>query len=212
MKFFFFFILPFIAVKSSAQTDIICLNLTDSTQSYFYIGVDNPIKVTGQKFPDNYSVNISGGSATITKVSPNNYIVRVTSVTDEFKIWITDKKGKIFFEKTFKTRTIPAPIETLSGLRDTTLSRNRILLNPFLSIVFPECYFRLNMPIISFDATFINAGDSISTIGDKNFLSKEQIKLIKEMEPGTKIYFSNFRTLGPDDGDRYLRPFWIRIE
>lgn len=212
MKFIINLILLVIALKTAAQTDIICSKLTDSSLNYFYIGVDNPIAVIGNRITDNYTVTISGGGAMITKESANNYIVKATTVTDECKVVIIGKNGKVILKKDFKVRVIREPVATLSGIKDTTVSRNRILLNPFLSIVIPNCYFQLNYKVLSFSATFINESDSIYTTAIDNLLSLEQMKLIKEAVAGSKIYFDNIRAIGPDERARKFPPFWIKIQ
>lgn len=199
------------AIKTSAQINIICPRLTDSTLNYFYIGVDNPIEIVGIKMTSNHKISIAGGYSSIMSLGGNNYFVRTTAVTDSCLITIYEGRKEIF-RKRFNTREIANQVATLAGLRDTSISKNFILLNPFLSVIFPSCYFRSNFHVTSFGATFINSLDSLKTITSGYYLSQEQIKLIKETETGSKILFENIRATGPDDRTRALSSFWIKIQ
>jgi hypothetical protein len=210
MKSIFLFISLISSIFVFSQINVTCLKLTDTTKNIFYIGIDNPISVSIKNKLSGYQIEIEGAGGSLTKTGPGEYIVKVTS--PETCQVLIKANGKQVYNKEFRAEMIADPVATLSGIRDTTVSRNRILLNPFLSIVIPHCYLQINFQVLSFTATFINNSDSIPTNVIGNLLSQEQIILVKEAESGSKIYFSNFRTLGPDDGDRHLRPFWIKIE
>ncbi len=201
------------AIKTSAQINIICPKLIDTTLNYFYIGVDNPIKVVGKNVSDNNIVSISGGGASLTKISANNYIVRATTITDDCRIVIIEKTGKVILKKDFKVKVIGDLVAGLDGLRDTTLSKSRILLNPFLSITIPGCYYKMDFQIISFMSSFDIERDSIiNTIATGNFLTPEQIDLVKKAESGSMITFEDLKVIGPDGRTRKLVPFLIKIQ
>lgn len=204
-----FFISVFSSVIASGQFNVTCLKLTDSTKNIFYIGVDNPIRVSAKKNFSSYQIEIENAGGSLTKTDLNEYIVRVSAPGTCF-LTIKQNGKQVFYEE-FNVYTIGNPVATLAGIRDTSVSRNRILLNPFLSIVIPNCYLQFNYNLYSFSATFINDRDSITTIVNGIFLSQEQINLVKGADPGSKIYFDRIRATGPDDlrGDS---PFWIKIE
>ena len=125
MKFIISLFLTVIALKTAAQTDIICAKLTDSSLNYFYIGLDNPITIIGDRKIDNYTVTISGGGAIITKVSANNYIVRATTVTDDCRVVIVGKNGKVILKKDFKVRVVQEP----KFLNNTLIFSNYIFIS-----------------------------------------------------------------------------------
>ncbi|HMK25752.1 MAG TPA: GldM family protein [Chitinophagaceae bacterium] len=212
MRSIFFFISFFIPIFLFSQFNIISLKLTDTTKNIFYIGYDNPIRVSGKGISGNYQVEISGAAGSLYKDKENfnQYFVRVVA-PGMCSITIKQNGKKVFYEE-FNAEILADPVATLSGIRDTTVSRNRILLNPFLSVVIPNCFYQHNIRISSFRATFINAGDSIPTIAGGNLLSQEQLGLVKEAEPGSKINFEDIRGNGPDGRTRKLPPFWIKIK
>lgn len=200
-----------IQIKPSAQVNIICPNLIDSTLNYFYIGVENPIEITGIKMSANNKISITGSAASIMSVNGNRYIVRTAAVSDSCFISIYEGRKEIF-RKHFKTRVITDPVAALAGLKDTAINKSRILINPFLAVVLPNCYYRPFMQVTSFTATFIEGNDSIITMSNGFRFNEEQIKLVKEAALGSKIYFYNIRSIGPDSRARKLLPFWIKIQ
>jgi GldM C-terminal domain len=211
MKYCFLFISVLFSSLSHGQVDIINQSLTDSSINIFYIGVDNAIKLKTAKSESEYNIVIKG-TATIFHEGGKNYIVRVSSVVDNCIVDVYDKAGKKVLERSYKTRTIAPPIATLNGLKDTVMRISRILINPLIRVIFPECYFRFNYKVTSFHATFIQGEDSTTTVAKDNVLSTEQIQILKTLQTGNKIYFDNIRTVGPDGRGQKLQPFWIRIE
>ena len=210
MRSIFFFISLLTPFFVFSQFNVTCLKLTDTTKNIFYIGVDNPIKVSISKNISSYQIEVEGAGGSLIKTGPGEYIVRVSS--PQACLISIKQNGKQVFQKEFKVEMIAGPVATLAGLRDTSVTRNRILLNPFLSVVIPNCYYQHKIQIVSFTATFVNGTDSIPTGGIGNFLSLEQVSLIKEMNLGGKIYFTNIRATAPDEATRVLQSFWIEIQ
>ncbi|MEP6701169.1 MAG: GldM family protein, partial [Bacteroidota bacterium] len=164
----------------------------------------------------NYAIEITNGGGSLSKTGKNEYIVRVNSVMDTFSIRIT-QNGREILRKQFKTRSMPEPFATWNGLKNTTASRSSILTNPFLIVLIPHYYFRGELNIVSFRATFVRDADSISTYSGGNQFTNEQIGIIKLLKSGDKIYFDNIiannsKNHGEIMWDAKLSPFWIKIE
>jgi GldM C-terminal domain len=105
---------------------------------------------------------------------------------------------------------INATMTTAGGLKDTTVRVNVLLTNPFIIVRVPDCYFRLNYTVTSFQVTFIVNTDSVTTKAYGAPFSNEQIRMIKMLKPGDKIYFNDIRAVMADD--EKLSPFWITIK
>ncbi len=201
-----------VTVKTSAQVNIICPKLTDSTLNYFYIGVDNPIEIAGIKDPGNYAVTISGGRATMTRASTGKYIVRASSETKNCQVQLI-KNNKTVFKKDFIVSMIPDPAAGLAGYYDTAMSRNAILLNPFLTVFLPNCYIKNYMiKVTSFQVTLIENNDSLSSTIRGAALGGYELDLIKKAGPGSKLLFDEIRAVLLDGRTRKLVSFWITIE
>src|SRR5688572_13631097 len=85
-----------IEINTSAQIDIICPKLVDSTRNYFYIGIDNLVEVIGIKMTPEHKITFSGEGTTVfsgkestydprNSIFPeaeNRYIVRTHTLSD----------------------------------------------------------------------------------------------------------------------------------
>lgn len=210
MKQILLYISIIFSISSYGQIEIINQSLTDSSLNLLYIGVENYIEIKSQKKLKEVQLTIAGATGNLTKIGDEKFVVRVNSA-DSCTLNIL-QSGKLLKKKLYQIKTIPDPIATLNGIKDTTISKSKFLVNPILSIVFPNCYYRSNLQIISFQATFIESGDSTFTFAHNNYLSEEQIKLAKQLSPGSKVYFDGIRARGPDSRTSALKPFWIKIK
>ena len=211
MKVCFLVVFLFLGIISTGRVNIFNQSLTDSSLNIFYIGIDNKIKVKGVGYGvSQTSLSVSGGGGTLSKSGTGEYIVRVSS-PGTCELFYTENR-KIIFKKSFNVEIFDfEPLATVSGMRDTTIRANRILINPFLTVIMPGCYLRHGSIVTSFNASFIQQGDSTVTFSAGNKLSEEQLKAIKELNSGDKIYFDEIRAIGPDDRGNKLKPFWIKI-
>ncbi len=210
MRSIFFVIFLFSSIFAFGQFNISCLRLTDSTKNIFYIGADNPIRVSKTKKSSNYQIIIEGAGSSLFKRGLNDYLVGVsTPGTCSLRI---KQNGKQVFYKEFKADTLPKPVATLNGMHDTTVSKKRILINPFISVIMPNCLYQHGYRVISFQAIFINGNDSTYTVANGNHLTEEQIRLVKSENQFNKIYFDQIRALCPECRTQPLPPFWLKIE
>jgi len=107
---------------------------------------------------------------------------------------------------------LPNAFAGLNGLFNTTVSESKILTNPFLKIAIPNSYYRHNLQVLSFRADIIQGTDSTFTHANGYQLSQEQLKLIRQLNPGDEIYFSDIRVSCASSRIGTAPPFWIRIE
>jgi hypothetical protein len=205
LSLFFFF-------NCRAQTVLTNESLVPDSPDIFYIGVDNYIKIKSD-IPDPYFViYIKGGGGMIIKVAAYNYIIRVEKKDSCIVAVYDNRKRKSLLVKNYTTDFIPAGFATLNGLTDTTASKNRIRLNSSLRIVLPNCYYKHDYQVSSFDAILINNSDSIKTNASGYQLTKEQLNLINELTTGDKILFDNIRVTSSNARITRVPSFWIRIE
>ena len=195
-----------------AQLSISNLSLTDTSQNIFYIGVDNRIRISGERYsPLNQSLSITGGGATIAGLM-GNYIIRVQNETDNCQIWIKEN-AKTVFKQSFFVRKVGDVVVRYGGLKDSTATVNQLLANPFLYIDIPGSYYKHNYLITSFSAIFIFRDlDSMQTLASGNLLTTEQIELIKKLIAGNKILFDQIYAVSPDGQRRKLKPFTLTIQ
>lgn len=197
--------------RSCAQVDIINQSLTDSSLNIFYTGVDNRIKLKVKKDLPNYTVMVKGAGSSLAKIDPDKYAVRVTAM-DNCTVIVRNRKGKEVLTRKYKIGSLPDAMATVSGLRDATIKLNQLLLNPFITVVLPGCYYLHRKVVVSFLATITQNSDSAKIVNTGNQFSEELIKAARQLIKGDQIYFEDIRVLSPDDGIRKLDPFWLKIE
>ena len=168
MKLIMLSFLIFCSFRSFSQIDIINQSLTDSSQKILYAGTENVIVVKGLE-NTSYKINITGSGAFINKIENNIYAVRVITSKEICEISIT-KNNKNVFRKSFTVKEIESWLAaTIGGFKDTIIRKERIFINPFISIIIPGSYYRHNYKVISFNAIFIqNGGSSITTAVSKD--------------------------------------------
>lgn len=192
------------------QVEIINMAVTNPSVNVFYIGVDNRIKL---KLPSNsfgYKVTVTGAASSLTKISDNEYIIRVSG-KDTCLVALT-RNSKIILTKKYITEFLGSPVATLNGILDTAVSTNRILLNPFLTVIIPNSHFKHGIRVLAFQAVFIIRDDSVVTNSTDHSFSDEQIKLVKQLVTGDKVLFNSIRGSCASSRTQTLQPFWIKVQ
>lgn len=134
-----------------AQVNVVNRSLTDSTLPVFYTGVENNIRFSGKDYTYTETVvSIHGAGSTLHNTGKGEYLVRV-SREGSCSI-VLSKNGKVFFRKEFTTSVVPYPVARLGGTTDTVLKLRYIQANPFLTAVMPDCFYKHNMRVVSFEA------------------------------------------------------------
>ena len=205
---FLLIILSPIAFLANAQLRIVNVSLTDTSRALLYTGVENQIVIFGAR---DGKLTFSGNDIKIINSIHYNYFIYANKpgfVTISFTAY---RKAPI--KKQFEIVPInEKQVATLGGVRDTTVSLNFVLANPFIIGMIPHCYWDAMISIRSFDATFIYGNDRLTRTAQGDKLSTEQISLFKTLETGDKVYFDSIRALDRDSRTYLLPSFWIKIE
>jgi GldM C-terminal domain len=204
MKLFFICVLTIFSIAANGQISISNLSLTDSTLPYFYIGVDNEIKIDWKKFkPAKCRISITGGDGSLFVSEEKKYIIRVKKVTDDCGISISNKKRKTLFKKTYKVRYLKDCYISLGGLpenSDRKQTKRDILATPFLLRYCPDSIYHYTpkFEVVSFEIS-VDIKDSVVTEPAKgNYLSEKQIELIKHANEDGILTIDNIRVKGTD--------------
>ncbi len=198
------------ALSIFGQGKITPVGLIDTSQSYLYIGIDNPIEIDLGRPYENHRVTINNGS--LTKIGAGQYVVNVASENDNTMITvILSGSGTTVAIRKFKVRMISEP--QFNWQSDSTYNKRQFLSTPFLTLGIPGCYYNFDFKIYSFDVIFDHDASitTYSLIG--NSFSQELIQQIKDAKPGTHLTFDNIRTNAHHfDRERKNRTFTIYIE
>jgi GldM C-terminal domain len=212
MRIIFLLLLPCFSIGANAQVQVLNRSLTDSTLPYLYIGVDNAIEVewNGLK-PEEHSISISGAGGSIMKVGENRFIVRVSNVTDECVVCISNKNGKIKFKQSYKARLVEYTPLSLGEIESgATTTKENIVANPFLIFKCNGCYYNPRIQIVSFVLTVDINEQIVEVPGTGNQLSEKQITLVKKANDILTI--DNIRAISPEGKNVRLPSIVIYIK
>lgn len=177
-----------------------------------FIGVDNPITISGSGSVDQLQVSASGGGATLLG-SGAKRSVRVTSETDDCTISIRTADGKVTPVK-FRVRSIPDPSPRVganesgdvpAGVFKSQGGVNATVKNFFYETQFNVTGFRIIGDGAGFD-------DGVEEAVNSGAAWNEARKIISKCRPGSVITIDNIRAVGPDNRSRKLSPLVFELK
>src|SRR5262245_33603372 len=110
-----------------SQIVISNLSLTDTTQNFFYIGVENKIHVTGKDYdPVKGKFTVAGGGCYFKYLGKGNYVYICEMETDDCTVRYSEN-GKLVFKQNFKCRKVGDITARYGGLKDSIATVNQLL-------------------------------------------------------------------------------------
>jgi gliding motility-associated protein GldM len=185
------------------------VNVSPDKMNVLYIGVENPITVSGAGIPaEKIIATISDGS--LSKSSgAGSYIARV------------DKQGKanvtVYYEpkpgerknlgtKEFRVKRIPDPVCKFGGRATGKLARAVMAASSGLIAELENFDFDARFTVKSFTFTItLKSGDAIPYKSSSAYLTQEMKDAIGRIRPGEKIYFDEIVLNEPGGGTRNLQ-------
>ena len=177
-----------------------------------FIGVDNPITISGSGSVDQLQVSASGGGATLSG-SGAKRSVRVSQETDDCTISVKTPDGKLTPVK-FRVRSIPDPSPRVganesgdvpAGVFKSQGGVNATVKNFFYETQFNVTGFRIIGDGAGFD-------DGVEEAVNSGAGWNEARKIISKCRPGSVITIDNIRAVGPDNRSRKLSPLVFELK
>src|SRR5262249_43049625 len=147
---------------SHSQIKFINLSTIDPQTKEFYIGIENNIEISGINKNNNDELKADISTSRITNLGNNRYSILLWG-EEKPVVFTFTQVNKIVLIETFQARIIPDPIVRLSNISDSSASINQIILNPFLTVVFPNCSLKHNLSVIDFTTNLITAAKDTTT-------------------------------------------------
>ncbi len=166
----------------------------------FYIGVKNPVSITATG--KDISATLSG-SGKLVRTGPGKYYVTVTK-RGKVKINVV-ADGRTMGSKEFRCLPVPDPYPTVGGKKGGVIPKATLLAQTFVKAQLDNFVFDgLKFPVTSFtvSATIQGFTEEYSTNGAT--ITAQQKGLIRQLNPGQKVYFENIRAKAPDGSIRDL--------
>lgn len=156
------------------------VSIANANMKILYIGIDNPLVISGLQIPEN-QVKVSSSNGTVTNIN-NTWVARPTSV-GKATITITDSKGDNRTDFSFIVKNIPDPAVTIADSRGGRIEANKIIQAKQLTI--DEDWEITNYTIYftgkGFDEPFFVAANKSPEFG------KTVREAIAKCQPGTTI-------------------------
>ena len=176
-----------------------------------FIGVDNPVTVSGSGSRTQLKVSISGGGGVLIPTN-SGYLARVNQETDNCIISVTTPDGKVTPVK-FRVRSIPDPTpmvgQNKSGDMQAAVFKSQAGVRAIVENFFYETQFN----VTSFRITADGAGfEDIVEANNSGAAWNEARSIIAKCRPGTFITIEDIYAVGPDGRRRKLTPLIYNLK
>ncbi|MCZ2460160.1 MAG: gliding motility protein GldM [Chitinophagales bacterium] len=177
-----------------------------------FIGVDNPITISGSGAVEQLQVTASGGGAVISG-SGSHRTVRVTEQTDNCIISVRTPDGKVTPVK-FRVRPIPDPApyvgNNVSGDIPAAVFKSQAGVRAYVK----DFYYETQFNVVSFRMTGDAAGfdEGVEEVNNTGAAWNEARKIVNKCRPGSYITIEDIRAVGPDGRTRKLTPLIFNLK
>ncbi len=177
-----------------------------------FIGVDNPVTISGSGNVDQIQATVTGGGGVFTG-SGSKRTVRVTQETDNCVIKVTTPDGKTT-NVNFRVRSIPDPTPMIgqneSGDIPASLFKSQAGVRAYVKNFFYETQFNVTTFRITGDAAGFE--DGILEANNTGAAWNEAKKIIGKCRPGSFITIEDIYAMGPDGRRRKLTPLIFTLK
>ena len=186
--------------------------ISPTKMNVFYLGVDNPVSISVPGIPaDKVFPSISNGS--IHKVG-NAYVVNprsVGSATVTVSVEIDGKKRSMG-SMDFRVKPIPDPIPKVAGRKFGPIDRNTLLAQMVVLADLEGFDFDAKFTVTEFTVSASIGGFTQDVPVKSNRISDAQKNIIKNVQKGSKVYFTDIKAVGPDGKQRDLSTIVFKIQ
>jgi hypothetical protein len=130
--------------------------------------------------------------------------------TETYQIY---KSGRLISTNSFQVIKIGDPVAQLAFTRDTIISLNRILANPYVTITVPGSLYKFAAEITSFECVITTTGNEkkqFRNVGQK--LNDDLLSFLKKVSPGTRLDFDNIKCMSAGGDIKSLPSFSIIVK
>lgn len=197
--------IPFIVNAQGTSQDAV---VAATNMNVLYLGIPNPVEVAVPGvLSDKVTVTLSNG--TIKKVS-NGWEV-IPANTGESVLTIS-VNGKKVADKTFRVKTIPAPVAVFAGKNVGAVSKTEALKVETLEARIPDFDWGINFKITSFSFLISSeSGDNMEFAKD-NRITERMKSFLTRLQRGQTVAFKDIKATGPDGRTVDLNPILLKID
>jgi gliding motility-associated protein GldM len=202
---------PFHAEYQVAEPSLV---VSATKMNVFYLGVPNPVEISVPGVPADRIIASSNNG----RISPSRgaYVVNPTREGScQISVSVREDGGtRSRGSKPFRVRKVPDPYATMAGGRSgATLSKSQILAELGPKATMPDWFeFDLEFTVTSFSiATYIQ-GFYQEIAATSGTFSSAQRDVLRNLNPGAKLYLNDVMAVGPDGSTRNLGTILIKVK
>jgi gliding motility-associated protein GldM len=194
----------FVVGQSSAAVQLDNMNV-------LFIGVDNPVTISGSGSVDQIKASIRGGGGVLNGNGAKR-TVRVSTETDDCVISVTTPDGKVT-NVPFRVRSIPDPTPMVGNFKSGPIPAAQLKGQVGLRAIVENFYYKTQFNVVSFRMTGDGAGfDDIMEANNTGGAWKECQNIINRARAGSFITVEDIYAVGPDNRRRRLTPLILYVK
>jgi gliding motility-associated protein GldM len=178
-----------------------------------FIGVDNPITVSGSGQIETMQVYASGPGGAVVSGSGASRTVRVTTETNDCIINVKTSDGKVTPVK-FRVRSIPDPVAMVGRSKGGNMPAQEFRAQGGLRAVLENFYYETQFIVTSFRiiGDGENFPDPMEAVNNGNLWGPQAQAIVNRIRGGSYIYIEDIRCVGPDKRTRSLPPIYFNLK
>ena len=194
----------YVVGQSSAAVQLDNMNV-------LFIGVDNPVTISGSGSVDQIKASISGGGGVLNG-SGAHRTIRVTQETDDCFISVVTPDGKTT-RMQFRVRSIPDPSPLVGTFKSGNIPTAVIKSQVGVRAIVENFYYKTQFNVVSFRMTADGPGfEDIVEVNNSGAEWNEAKGIIAKCKPGCFITIEDIYAVGPDGRRRRLTPLIYNLK
>ena len=188
----------YVVGQSSAAVQLDNMNV-------LFIGVDNPVTISGSGSVDQIKASISGGGGVMNGTGAHR-TVRVTQETDECFISVVTPDGKTT-RMPFRVRSIPDPSPMIGQNKSGNIQAAYFKSQAGVRAMVENFYYKTQFNVVSYRMTGDAAGfDDVMEANNSGAEWNEAKNIVNRCRAGSFITIEDIYAVGPDGRRRKLTP------
>ena len=194
----------YVVGQSSAAVQLDNMNV-------LFIGVDNPVTISGSGSVDQIKATISGGGGVLNGNGAHRTI-RVSQETDECFISVVTPDGKTT-RMQFRVRSIPDPSPMVGTYKSGNIPTAVIKSQVGVRAIVENFYYKTQFNVVGFRMTADGPGfEDIVEVNNSGAEWNEAKGIIAKCKPGCFITIEDIYAVGPDGRRRRLTPLIFNLK
>jgi gliding motility-associated protein GldM len=194
----------YVVGQSSAAVQLDNMNV-------LFIGVDNPVTISGSGSVDQIKASISGGGGSLNGSGAHRF-VRVSQETDECYITVVTPDGKST-RMPFRVRSIPDPTPMIGTYKSGNIPAAYFKSQAGVRAIVENFYYKTQFNVTSFHITGDGAGfEDFIERNNTGAVWNEANAIVNKCRPGSYVNIDEIRAVGPDGRSRKLTPLIFALK